>query len=185
MTKVMRKVESTVAALRAVPLDSAINRSDFHCGTDSLDRYFQTQVTQDIRRRVTACFVALDDENQIAGYYTLASASVLLRDLPEIVVKKLPRYPTVPAVRMGRLAVAQSFKGKGLGAALLADALARSARAEIAAYALIVDALDEVAAKFYAHHGFAVFPENALALFLPLATVRNSFARQSSRFGHS
>ena len=176
MKKVMSKVGTSGAAFRVVPLDSAINRADFHCGADSLDRYFQTQVTQDMRRRVTACFVALDDEDQIVGYYTLASASILLRDLPEIVVKKLPRYPTVPAVRMGRLAVAQACEGKGLGAALLADAFARSARAEIAAYALIVDALDEAAAKFYAHHGFAAFPENALASFLPLATVRRSLA---------
>ena len=172
----MSKVEPPGAAFRVVSLDPEINRSDFRCGTDSLDRYFQSQVTQDMRRRVTACFVALDDENQIAGYYTLASASVLLRDLPEIIVKKLPRYPTVPAVRMGRLAVAHVCKGKGFGAALLADALARSARAEIAAHALIVDALDEVAAKFYAHHGFAGFPENTLALFLPFATVLNSLA---------
>ena len=59
----------------------------------------------------------------IAGYYTLASASILLSDLPETLAKKLPRYPSVPAVRMGRLAVSDSFKGKGLGAALLADAL--------------------------------------------------------------
>ena len=176
MKKAMSKVEPPGAAFRVVPLDSTVDRSDFHSGTDSLDRYFQTQVTQDMRRRVTACFVALGDDDQIAGYYTLASASVLLRDLPEIVVKKLPRYPTVPAVRMGRLAVAHACKGKGLGAVLLADALARSARAEIAAYALIVDALDEVAAKFYAHHGFAAFPENTLALFLPLATVRQSLA---------
>ena len=132
-----------------------------------------------MRRRVSACFVALDNEDQIAGYYTLASASVLVRDLPEIVVKKLPRCPTVPAVRMGRMAVAQACKGSGLGAVLLADALARSARVEIAAYALIVDALDEVAAKFYRHHGFVVFPENALALFLPLATARKSLAGSS------
>ena len=54
---------------------------------------------------------------QIAGYYTLASASILLSDLPETLAKKLPRYPSVPAVRMGRLAVSDSFKGKGLGAA--------------------------------------------------------------------
>ena len=52
----------------------------------------------------------------------------------------------------------------------------RSAHKPRSRHALIVDALDEVAAKFYAHHGFAVFPENALALFLPLATVRNSLA---------
>ena len=73
---------------------------------------------------------------------------------------------------MGRLAVSDSFKGKGLGAALLADALRRAATAEIAAYALVVDAKDEAAAGFYAHHGFIALPEQPLFLFLPRATVK-------------
>ncbi len=81
------------------------------------------------------------------------------------------RYPTVPAVRMGRLAVDQAFQGQGLGGALLADALYRAARSEIAAYALMVDAKDEPAAAFYQHHGFITLPDSPLALFLPLATV--------------
>ena len=77
-------------------------------------------------------------QGTIGGYYTVASSSVPLTDLPEAIAKKLARYPSVPAVRMGRLAVDQQFRGKGLGAAMLADALARSVKAEIAAYALVV-----------------------------------------------
>jgi ribosomal protein S18 acetylase RimI-like enzyme len=73
---------------------------------------------------------------------------------------------------MGRLAVDRRCRGQGLGGALLADALARAARAEIAAYALTVDAKDEMAAAFYRHHGFLALPETPLTLFLPLATVR-------------
>ena len=153
-------------------LDSSSDRSSFESGVEPLDRYFRTQVSQDIKRRVTACFVASDANGKIAGYYTLASASVLLADLPEVVIKKLPRYPSVPAVRMGRLAVDQAFKGKGLGAALLADALRRAATAEIAAYAFVVDAKDETAAAFYAHHGFIQLPEQPLFMFIPLATVK-------------
>ncbi|MFM7008172.1 MAG: GNAT family N-acetyltransferase [Betaproteobacteria bacterium] len=153
-------------------LDSSSDRSSFESGVEPLDRYFRTQVSQDIKRRVTACFVATDSKGKITGYYTLASASVLLADLPEAVIKKLPRYPSVPAVRMGRLAVDQAFKGKGLGAALLADALRRAATAEIAAYAFVVDAKDEIAAAFYAHHGFIALPEQPLFMFIPLATVK-------------
>ena len=133
----------TVAAL-----DLEANRSDFCCGSEPLDRYFRTQVSQDIKRRVAACFVASDAQRQIAGFYTLASASILLTALPQVFIRKLPRYPSVPAVRMGRLAVAQSFRGTGLGAALLADALRRSVAAEIAAYALIVAATAREAARF-------------------------------------
>ena len=153
-------------------LDTSVDRSGFECGVEPLNRYFRTQVSQDIKRRITACFVATDLKNQIAGYYTLASASVLLADLPDAVIQKLPRYPSVPAVRMGRLAVDQSFKGKGLGAALLADALTRAARAEIAAFAFVVDAKDKRAADFYAHHGFISLPEKPLLMFIPLATVK-------------
>lgn len=149
-------------------LDASHDRSAFACGSDTLDDYFKKQVTQDTRRKVTACFVAVADDQRIAGYYTLAAASVLLSDLPEKTSKKLPRYPTVPAVRLGRLAIDQNYKGRGLGGALLADAFFRASRSEIAAYALIVDARDQQAVSFYKHHGFIVFPDLPLMLFLPL-----------------
>ena len=154
-----------------VPLDSTHERSGFNSNVIALDNYFRQQASQDVRRNVAACFVALDNKESVAGYYTLASSSVLLNDLPPAVVKKLPRYPSVPAVRMGRLAVDQAYKGQGLGAALLADALMRALRAEIAAYALLVDAKDPTAAEFYRHHGFIPLPKTPLTLFLPLATA--------------
>ena len=162
------------APFRLVPLDAAHDRAGFNSNSEPLNRYLREQVTQDIRRRVAACFVASADEQCIAGYYTLASASLLLSDLPASTGKKLPRYPTVPAVRMGRLAVDHAFKGQGLGGALLADALDRAARSEIAAFALMVDAKDETAAAFYQHHGFIALPDLPLTLFLPLATVQHS-----------
>ena len=162
------------APFRLAPLDAAHDRTAFNSDSAPLNRYLREQVTQDVRRRVTTCFVALADGQRIAGYYTLASASLLLADLPASTSKKLPRYPTVPAVRMGRLAIDQAFKGQGLGGALLADALDRAARAEIAAYALMVDAKDESAADFYRHHGFIALPDSPRTLFLPLATVRFS-----------
>lgn len=154
------------------PLNGSHDRTVFSCASEPLNRYLREQATQDIRRRIAACFVALADEYRIAGYYTLASASLLLADLPASTGKKLPRYPTVPAVRMGRLAIDQAFKGQGLGSALLADALARAARAEIAAFALIVDAQDETAAAFYRHHSFITLPSSPLTLFLPLTTIQ-------------
>jgi ribosomal protein S18 acetylase RimI-like enzyme len=159
------------APFRLAVLDSGHDRTLFASGSEPLDRYLREQVTQDVRRRVANCFVALAQGQRIAGYYTLASASLMLSALPEPTAKKLPRYPTVPAVRMGRLAVDQAFRGQGLGGALLADALARAARAEIAAYALMVDAKDEAAAAFYRHHGLIALPDSPNTLFLPLATV--------------
>jgi ribosomal protein S18 acetylase RimI-like enzyme len=156
---------------RVVPIEQVQDRNTFNSGSEPLDSYFRERVMQDVRRRVTACFVALSNDGRIAGYYTLASASVFLGDLPVKLIKKLPRYPSVPAVRMGRLAVDQAFKGQGLGGALLADALNRVIRSEIAAYALVVDAKDNTAADFYRHHGFLQTDSESVTLFLPLATV--------------
>ena len=159
-------------AFRVAPLDAAHDRATFNSGADALDGYLRNQVTQDIRRRVSACFVATNDGRRIAGYYTLASASILLSDLPVDLGRRLPRYPSVPAVRMGRLAVDMTCKGRGLGGALLADALLRAARSEIAAFALIVDAKDSSAANFYLHHGFVILPESPRTLFLPLGAIK-------------
>lgn len=124
-----------------------------------------------MRRRVSTCFVATCSDNRIAGYYTLASSGLPLPDLPHALQKKLPRYPLVPAVRMGRLAVHQQFQGKKLGSALLADALKRTIRADIACFALVVDAKNEAATEFYRHHGFIALSSQPLCLFLPLAQV--------------
>ena len=144
-------------------------RDGFSCGVEALDRYFQQQVTQDMRRRVAICFVAVERASaRVAGYYTLAATGIALDGLPEEARRELPRYPTVPAVRMGRLAVAADFSGRGLGAALLADAVTRTAASDIAAYALIVDAKDEAAANFYRHHRFSPFAGRPLMLYLPL-----------------
>ena len=116
-------------------------------------------------------FVALAADGRIVGYYTLASAGVLLADLPDRVSKKLPRYPLVPTVRLGRLAVDRTCQGQGLGGALLADALDRAIRSEVAVWAMVVDAKDEAATAFYRHHGFIEFPSSPRKLFLPLAGV--------------
>ena len=93
-----------------VLLGSRHDRTAFDCGSEPLNRYFSQQASQDVRCRVTACYVALSQDGRIAGFYTLASAALLLSQLPADLGKRLPRYPTVPAVRMGRLAVDQAFK---------------------------------------------------------------------------
>ncbi|MBA5608603.1 GNAT family N-acetyltransferase [Duganella sp. FT3S] len=164
----------TRAAFRLEPLGAAHDRAVFDCGAAPLDRYLREQVMQDVRRHIAACFVALTDQHHIAAYYTLAAASIALNQLPAELARKLPRYPAVPAVpavRLGRLAVDRRFKGRGLGGALLPDAIDRTQRAEIAAFALLVDAKDEAAAAFYRHHGFIAFSQSRRTLFLPLANL--------------
>lgn len=137
-----------------IELLGAQDRSAFVSCSDLLDRYLREQAKQDMRRRVTSCFVALDNDGIIAGYYTIAATSLILDKLSPERIKRLPRYPSIPAVLLGRLAVAQAHQGKRLGGALVADALLRATRAEVMAYAMVVDAKDEQAANFYEHLGF-------------------------------
>ena len=106
--------EVSAGPFRVVRHDAAIDRTAFRSGAPDLDSYFLRQVTQDVRRRLTACFVTVAADHQIGAYYTLASASVLLSALPQSIAKKLPRYPSVPAVRMERLAVDEKFQGHPL-----------------------------------------------------------------------
>ena len=160
-----------MSRFRIETLSSAHDRTGFQSGVEPLDRYLREQAGQDVRRRITACYVALDGETPtitIAGYYTLAAWSVPLADVPEALAKKLPRYHAVPVARLGRLAVNTHYRGQRLGAALLWDALTRAIRSEVAVFALVVDAKDAQAAAFYRHHGFIEFEGLSDQLILPL-----------------
>ena len=155
------------------PLTDDSARAAFRCGEEALDRYFHQQVTQDVRRRVAACFVATDaSTGRVAGFSTIASACLAFTELPAAIAKRLPRYPSLPAVRIGRLAVDLDFRGRGLGGALLADALKRVLQSPPAAFALLVEAKDDRAAAFYLHHGFIALASTPQTLFLPIATAK-------------
>jgi GNAT superfamily N-acetyltransferase len=162
------------------PLDPAHDRNAFECGVPALDRYLREQVTQDIRRRIANAFVALDPAGAIAGFYTIAATGLPMTDLPAEDARRLPRYPLLPAVLLGRLAVARSAAGQGLGAALVVDALGRALRAEPAVFAMVVEAKDEAAAGFCRHLGFAPFVSRPMSLFLPLAGVAKRMGRPAN-----
>jgi GNAT superfamily N-acetyltransferase len=160
---------------RLEELSEEHDRESFTCGQEALDRYIRTQATQDIRRRIATCFVAMElASGQLAAYYTIAAASLVTPDLPAEITKRLPRYPTLLAVRIGRLAVDLRFKRRGLGGALLADALRRVLLAPPAVFALLVDAKDDQAVAFYQHHGFQPFASQPRTLFLPVATAEKT-----------
>jgi len=90
-------------------------------------------------------------------------------------VRKLPGYPLVPATLLGRLAVDRRQQGKGYGRFLLADALYRAAQSEIASFAVIVDAKDDSARRFYERESFLPFPDEPMKLFRPMADIRRLF----------
>jgi ribosomal protein S18 acetylase RimI-like enzyme len=157
--------------LRILPLDKGHDRKSFHCGEPSLDEYLHRYAGQDIRRRVSRIFVAVptDAPRQIVGYYSLSAGSLKADALPQAHRRRLPKYP-VPVVSLGRLAVATTHQGQGLGSIVLADALRRVAAASraMAVYAVVVDALNDRAVEFYRKLGFVAWPSQPERLFLPL-----------------
>jgi GNAT superfamily N-acetyltransferase len=151
------------------------DRSSFRSGVESLDRYFRTQAGQDARKNIAAPFVLVLPDGAVGGYYTLSSTAVKLTELPVDITRRLPRYPLVPATLLGRLAVDRRYRGKGYGRYLLADALYRPVRSEIASFAVIVDAKDEAARRFYERESFLPFPDQPMKLFRPMADIAKLF----------
>jgi Acetyltransferases len=113
----------------------------------------------------------------VLGFHTLVVGEVSPELTPERIRKGLARHP-IPLMVLARLAVAVEFQGRGLGAALLKDAIGRTlAAAEIVGIrALAVHAKDERAQSFYAHFGFRPSPTDPLHLFVLLKDLQASLA---------
>jgi len=159
-----------------VSLESSHNKENFSCGKPLLDTYLQKQAKQDVKRRLSACFI-LPDGNEIQGYYTLSTASVERRLLPQEIIKKLPpSYNDLPAILLGRLAVNKSYQGQGIGEMILMDALKRSyfTSMQVGSMAVIVDPLDKEALRFYEKYDFILLPDSG-KMFLPMATIAQLF----------
>ena len=158
---------------RIEPLGRGHDRAAFSCGISALDDYLKRQARQDIGKRVAICFVLTPNGHTIAGFYTLSQYSIDLVSLPEEFAKRLPKYRVVPATLLGRLAVSQAFRGQKLGEFLLLDALDRALQhsRQIASAALVVDAKDDDARRFYLHFDFISIPNASNRLFLPMATI--------------
>ncbi len=156
-------------------------RAAFHCGNELLDKYFLERASRDVRENLSAVFVLLNvsDPDAVLGYYTLSTLQIDTGDIPDELRKRGGRYKNVGAILIGRLAVAQEHAGKGLGEILLMDALKKSldSTKNIAAFAVVVDAIDEKAAAFYRKYGFMPLRENRL--FLPMKTIQQLFESQS------
>ena len=163
--------------LTITPLDGRSHlRSDFHCGQESLDQYLQKQASQDVKKRVSTVFVLIDEPAiEVLAYYTLSAYTVDITALDEPFAKKLPRYPRLPATLLGRLAVDRRQKGKRLGELMLIDALKKALEAstQVASLAVIAEALDENAQRFYIKYGFQPFQHEPMKLYLPMKTVES------------
>lgn len=161
------------------------DRSGFDCGVEALNLWLRQTALQHQAKGISRTFVAVsgdarsvedyraagyDDigESSVLGYFALASAFLLVDDLPPHLAKRYPRQ--IPATRLGRLAVRLDLQGQGLGRLLLADAVTRSRDAahSVGSSGIFVDAKNEDAARFYARYGFIACREQPLKLYMPM-----------------
>lgn len=155
--------------------DRQFDRESFECGEPSLDGYLKRQISQDIKKKVASCFVLHETGNsKILGYYTLSTVSAELAEIPENIRKKLPRYPDVPMVLLGRLGITKEAQGKGYGEVLLIDACRRILQTSesVGIWAVAVEPLNESARRFYQRFQFEDLGKDRM--FLTLKEVETS-----------
>ncbi len=160
--------------LRIVPLEKKYDKSKFSCGYELLDNYIKRQARQDVNRDLSACFVLVDDNDIVKGYYTLSANSIKREEFSDNLVKKLPpTYSELPTILLGRLAIDESIKGKGYGEKILLDALNRSLEISesMGSIAVVVDPIDKKAQNFYLQYGFILLPTSG-KMFLPMKTIK-------------
>lgn len=160
------------------PLNSNHKKSGFSCGKEMLDTYIHKQANQDVKRKLSACFVVCETgTNVIKGYYTLSNSSIPSELISSDIRKKLPKsYESIPTTLLGRLAIDDKFQGQGIGKLILIDALKRSYEISktLGSFAVIVDPIDQDAEKFYSKYGFIKLPDSG-KMFLPMKTIGQLF----------
>jgi predicted GNAT family N-acyltransferase len=155
-------------------LDKTHNRKAFECEEQQLTDYIKKQVSQDIKKKLVVCFVAIDSDNNVIGYYTLSSESLGREQIPDKYLRKVPQNYNAPVILLGRLARNITAKGTGLGEHLLLDALFRAftlSEESIGAMAVVVDPMNQFAIKFYKKYGFEQLPDSE-KMFLPMSTIK-------------
>ena len=151
---------------RIEALNKRHDRSNFYSGVEALDTYLRCLAGQDVKRNVASVFVVLEpDTDEICGYYTLAAGSIPYISVPIDERKNLPRYESLPAIRLGRLAIDKKHQGRRLGEFLLYDAFKYAVCQSTTWKFFIVDVKDN-AVKFYLKFGFKAFTDDKTRLYI-------------------
>jgi GNAT superfamily N-acetyltransferase len=170
----------TSIAWKETPIAKRHDRAAFDCGDADLNLYLQRFARQNHESGGAKCFLAApsDAPTRILGFYTLSPASIEFARTPALAKKGLARYD-VPVFRLGRLAVDKTVQGRGLGGALLLRAAGRCIRVaqDVGGVALLIDAKNDRAARWYESYGALPMLDAPLSLVLPLATVADAIKR--------
>ncbi len=165
-------------SLKLSILEKSHNRKGFDCGKELLNNYIRQQASQDVKKKLSVCFVLIDESNDVKGYYTLSNSSIPQVDIPKEFSRRLPNsYSNIPVTLLGRLAVDKSVFGQGQGEYLLMDALKESysvSKKVIGSIAVIVDPIDAEAISFYKNYDFILLP-NSGKMFLSMNTISKLF----------
>jgi predicted N-acetyltransferase YhbS len=166
---------------RPTPLAKGHDLASFDCEADSLNVYLRKYAYLNHQNRSARTYLAVRGD-RVVGYYTLAAGSVGREETPPRIAQGLGQYP-VPVILLARLAVEISEKGKGLGRALLKDAILRAAQASdiIGSRAILTHAKDEHAKTFYSKFGFEPSPVNEFHLYLLMKDIKRILASEPGR----
>lgn len=153
------------------PLNQDHRLDGFSCGVANLNHWLKTRARRNERARASRTYVLCTDDDDVIGYYALATGSILPAEAPRKVKRNMPN--PIPVMVLGRLAVDQNHQGKGLGDALLRDAILRILQAaDIAGIkAIVVHAISEEAKRYYLARSFIESPANPMTMILPLESI--------------
>jgi GNAT superfamily N-acetyltransferase len=163
----------TLLYLEPVPLTAAHDSADFQSGEPVLDEWLRSRALANMEMAASKTYVLCAQGTQrVIGFYAICMGQILNQEATGAIRRNMPRH--IPAVILGRLAIDRKWHGKGLGQALLHDAVMRSARAanEVSARLLVVHAISPAAEAFYLHHGFTQLPVEIPTFVLDLVKLK-------------
>lgn len=167
-----------LARLRIEPLDrSRHERTSFRCGVDRVDNFLASTATRQQDADLTRVYVAcLDQTNTVVGYYALNAHAIETSSLPQAMAKKLPNYSTIAAIYLSIIGFHIDYQGKGGGGFLMGDAFGRCVQVAdvVGAHFLVLDALNERAAKLYRELGFVDLAGHAPRMIIPMKAIRKA-----------
>ncbi|PTN36377.1 GNAT family N-acetyltransferase [Desulfonatronum sp. SC1] len=174
----------SVPAWHEQPIARGHDRDSFDCGEPALNEFLQRHARKNHDLGGAKTFLAVNaaDGATILGFYSLAPASLAFARTPKLIKRGLARHE-VPVFRLARLAVDRSVQGRGLGGQLLLAAGRRSllAASQVGGVALLIDAKNERAARWYTGYGAVPLLDQPLSLLLPLKTIQAALS-VTSRF---